>query len=160
MGYDLHRLQPGRKLILGGCEIPSEVGALAHSDGDALIHAVIDAMLGGACLQDIGTHFPPDNPDYKGISSRFLLRETHKLVESAGYRILNLDCTVVLESPRLRPFIDAIRRNIAQDLEMVEGSVSVKAKTGEGVGPVGEGRAVEAHSVVLLEHPEKKEDRY
>jgi 2-C-methyl-D-erythritol 2,4-cyclodiphosphate synthase len=124
---------------------------VAHSDGDALIHALIDALLGAAGLEDIGAHFPPDDPEYRGISSRILLRKTVEKVRASGYRIGNVDCTVVLEVPRLRPYIPEIRGNLAEDLGVEPQAVSVKAKTKEGLDSVGEGRAIEAYSVALIE---------
>ena len=149
-GYDSHRLVEGRPLVLGGVQVPFELGEDGHSDGDALIHAVIDALLGACAREDIGAHFPPGDPRFAGISSRELLRETGKIVRQAGYGPVNVDCTVVLQSPRLRPFIAGMRENMAGDLGLDTGCVSVKAKTAEFLGPVGEGRAVEAHAVILL----------
>ena len=150
-GYDLHRLVPGRRLLLGGCEVPSEVGEEAFSDGDVLLHAVIDALLGASGQEDIGAHFPPGDPEYEGISSRTLLGRTLEIVRKAGFRPSSLDSTVVLEAPKLRPHIPRIRETLAGDLGLDKSLVSVKAKTKEGLGPVGQGRAVEAYSVVLLE---------
>ncbi|HUV09040.1 MAG TPA: 2-C-methyl-D-erythritol 2,4-cyclodiphosphate synthase [Spirochaetia bacterium] len=150
-GYDLHRLITGRILFLGGVEIPSPVGAEAHSDGDTLIHAIIDALLGAAGKGDIGTHFPPGDPEYRDISSRILLRRTAKMITEAGFRLVNLDSSVLLEKPRLQPYIEGIRACLAEDLNLDPGRISVKAKTGESMGDVGEGRAVEAHAVVLLD---------
>jgi len=150
-GFDLHRLAAGRRLMIGGCEIPSEVGELAHSDGDVLLHAVIDALLGAAALADIGAHFPPEDPAWKDAASRDLLSRALRMVQGAGLRPVNLDCTVVLERPKLRPHVEAIRTRLAGDLGLEPGRVSVKAKTAEGLGPVGEGRAVEAHATVLVQ---------
>jgi len=140
-----------RRLMLGGCEIPSEAGEVAHSDGDVLLHAVIDALLGAAALADIGAHFPPEDPAWKDASSRDLLSRALRMVQGAGLRPVNLDCTVVLERPKLRPHVEAIRTRLAGDLGLEPGRVSVKAKTAEGLGPVGEGRAVEAHATVLVQ---------
>ncbi len=151
IGYDSHRLVAGRPLVLGGVHVPYEKGEQGHSDGDALIHAVIDALLGACAREDIGAHFPPGDPRFAGISSRVLLRETSKIVRQAGYRPVNVDCTVILQTPRLRPFVAGMRENMARDLELEAGSVSVKAKTAESLGPVGEGLAVEAHAAALLE---------
>ena len=150
-GYDLHRLTGGRSLFLGGVEIPSPVGAEAHSDGDTLIHAIIDALLGAAGKGDIGTHFPPGDPEYRDISSRVLLRRTLKMITEAGFRLINVDSSVLLEKPRLQPYIERIRACLAEDLNLDPGRISVKAKTGESMGDVGEGRAVEAQAVVLLD---------
>jgi 2-C-methyl-D-erythritol 2,4-cyclodiphosphate synthase len=150
-GYDIHRLTPGRTLILGGVHVPSPVGEAAHSDGDVLDHAVTDALLGAVSAGDIGTHFPPDDPAYDSISSRVLLARALEIAGDAGYRVSNLDCTVVLEAPRLGPFIPSIRRSLARDLGVELERVSVKAKTKEGIGEIGAGRAVEAYATVLIE---------
>ncbi len=149
-GWDLHRLVPGRPLMIGGVEVPSEKGEDAHSDGDVLLHAVIDAILGAAALGDIGTHFPPSDAKWKGADSRGLARRAAALVRDAGWEIVNLDCTVILERPRLGPHRDAICDSIASCLGVGRGAVSFKAKTSEGVDAVGEGRAVEAQAVALL----------
>lgn len=149
-GWDLHRLVPGRPLMLGGVEVPSDLGEEAHSDGDVLLHAVVDALLGAAALGDIGTHFPPSDPRWKGADSRELARKAAALVRAAGWEPLNLDCTVVLERPKLGPWKDAMRDSMAAVLGLGRGSVSVKAKTSEGVDAAGERRAVEARAAVLL----------
>ncbi len=154
-GWDLHRLTEGRPLIIGGVHVPSPVGEDAHSDGDVLIHALIDALLGAAALDDIGTHFPPSDNKWKDADSRELLRQVMKLIEGAGYRVGNADCTVILEKPRLGPFRNRIRENLAADMKIPVGAVSMKAKTHEKVDSVGEGRAVEAQAAVLLEHLEQ-----
>ncbi len=148
-GWDIHRLAEGRRLLLGGIEIPSERGEEGHSDGDVLLHAVIDALLGAAALGDIGLHFPPGAPEWKDADSRDLARSARDLLREAGWRPVNLDCTVILEQPRLSPHREAIRGSLAEILGMDLGAVSVKAKTNEGLGPVGEGRAVEARAVLL-----------
>ena len=150
-GYDVHRLVPGRKLILGGVEIPYEKGLLGHSDADVLTHAVMDALLGAAALGDIGLHFPDTDPAYEGCSSIMLLRCTRGLLEKAGYRIVNIDSTVILEQPKLRPYHDEIVRNIAEALEIPESSVSVKATTEEGLGFTGDGSGAAAMALCLLE---------
>ncbi len=150
-GYDLHRLGPDRALMLGGVEIPSSVGELGHSDGDVLIHAVIDALLGAAALGDIGTHFPPSDPAYAGIDSRTLLARTMELIGTAGFRPINLDATVILELPKLKPYIRAIREQLAADIGLSVDCVSVKAKTNEGVDAVGRGEAIAVHAAVLIE---------
>lgn len=149
-GWDLHRLVSGRRLMLGGIEIPSDKGEEAHSDGDVLLHAVIDALLGAAALGDIGSHFPPSDARWKDADSRVLAATAAALVRDAGYEPVNLDCTVVLEKPRLGPWKDAMRDSIARALGMASGAVSVKAKTSEGVDAAGEGRAIEAYAVVIL----------
>ena len=150
-GYDIHRLAEGRRLLLGGVALPSSRGEEAHSDGDALIHAVIDALLGAAGLGDIGSHFPPGDPATKDISSRILLRRTAGLLRGEGLRVSNLDCTVVLEAPRILPFVAEMRRNLAEDLRADPGAISIKGKTKEGQDSAGKGLAVEAYAVALLE---------
>jgi 2-C-methyl-D-erythritol 4-phosphate cytidylyltransferase/2-C-methyl-D-erythritol 2,4-cyclodiphosphate synthase len=149
-GWDLHKLIPGRRLVLGGIEVPSDKGEEAHSDGDVLLHAVIDALFGAAALGDIGTHFPPSDARWKDADSRELARRAAALLGAAGWEIGNLDCTVVLEAPKLGPYKEAMRESIASCLGVSPSSVSVKAKTKEGVDATGEGRAVEASAVVLL----------
>jgi 2-C-methyl-D-erythritol 4-phosphate cytidylyltransferase/2-C-methyl-D-erythritol 2,4-cyclodiphosphate synthase len=149
-GWDLHRLAAGRSLVLGGVAVPSELGEEAHSDGDVLLHAIIDALLGAAALGDIGDHFPPSDEAWRGADSRDLARRTMTLVREAGWEPGNIDCTVVLERPRLSPYKDAIRASLAECLGISPNAVSIKAKTSEGVDAVGEGRAVEASAVVLL----------
>jgi 2-C-methyl-D-erythritol 4-phosphate cytidylyltransferase/2-C-methyl-D-erythritol 2,4-cyclodiphosphate synthase len=149
-GWDLHRLVPGRALMLGGIEVPSEFGEDAHSDGDVLLHAIIDALLGAAALGDIGSHFPPSDERWKDADSRDLARRAAALVREAGWELGNLDCTVVLERPRLGPYRDTIRAGIAACLGVSPGAISIKAKTKEGVDAVGEGKAVEAYAVVAL----------
>ncbi len=149
-GYDIHVLVEGRPLLIGGVEIPFDRGEAGHSDGDVLIHAVIDALLGAACLGDIGRHFPPSDPAFKDISSRILLGRTRELLRKHGYRIGNIDATVILQRPKLLPWIERIRAALAGDLGISAEAVSVKAKTKEGVDAAGEGRAVEAHAAVLI----------
>ena len=150
-GYDLHRLVRGRKLLLGGVELPSDLGEDGFSDGDALIHAVIDSLLGPAGLGDVGSNFPAGREEFRGISSRILLQRTREMIEAAGWAVGNLDCVVVLERPRILPHVPAIRQALAQDLGISADRVSVKGKTKEGVDAAGEGRAVEAYAVALLE---------
>lgn len=149
-GWDLHRLVSGRRLLLGGVEIPSELGEEAHSDGDVLLHAVIDALLGAASLGDIGTHFPPEDSSWKDADSRSLTKTVLGLVHAAGWSIVNIDCTVTLEAPKLGPLKEAVRRSLASVLGIDADTVSVKAKTSEGVNAAGELRAIEASAVVLL----------
>jgi 2-C-methyl-D-erythritol 4-phosphate cytidylyltransferase/2-C-methyl-D-erythritol 2,4-cyclodiphosphate synthase len=149
-GYDIHRLVVNRKLLLGGAEVPSPVGEDGHSDGDVLIHAVIDALFGAAGLGDIGSHFPPSDARYKDISSRILLRRAAELIRNASWTIGNLDCTVVLEKPKIFPYRELIIKNLSDDLELPEDRISVKGKTKEEVDAVGAGKAVEAYASVLL----------
>ena len=153
LGYDLHRLVAERPLILGGITVPAPFGEEGHSDGDVLIHAVIDALLGAAALGDIGTHFPPSDPQYKNINSRILLSRTVELISENGYRLINLDATVILQKPKLMEHIPAIRRQLAEDLGTEIGNVSVKAKTNEKVDALGESRAVAVHAAVLIDTP-------
>jgi 2-C-methyl-D-erythritol 4-phosphate cytidylyltransferase/2-C-methyl-D-erythritol 2,4-cyclodiphosphate synthase len=149
-GWDLHRLAAGRPLMLGGIEVPGDRGEEAHSDGDVLLHAIIDALLGAAALGDIGTHFPPSDESWRGADSKDLARRAAALVREAGWEPGNLDCTVVLEQPKLGPYKDAMRISVAACLGISPDAVSVKAKTNEGVDAVGEGRAVEAYAVAML----------
>jgi 2-C-methyl-D-erythritol 2,4-cyclodiphosphate synthase len=150
-GYDSHRLVPGRALILGGVHIPNALGPEAHSDGDALIHALIDALLGACALGDIGQLFPPEDERYRNISSRILLGRTLEAVAEAGFRPRNVDSTILLESPRLEPYVEEMRSNLSSDLNIPGAAISVKAKTKEGLGETGKGRAVEAYAVALVE---------
>ncbi|HVO39640.1 MAG TPA: 2-C-methyl-D-erythritol 2,4-cyclodiphosphate synthase [Spirochaetia bacterium] len=149
-GYDIHRLVRGRMLVLGGVEIPSEAGEEGFSDGDALIHAVIDSLLGPCGLGDIGENFPPGDERYRNADSRTLLRQVRAMIGDAGFRIGNLDCVVVLEKPRILPFVPRVRQAIADDLGISADRVNVRGKTKEGVDATGEGRAVEAYAVALL----------
>lgn len=150
-GWDLHRLIKGRKLMIGGVQIPFHSGEEAHSDGDVLIHAVIDAILGAAALGDIGTHFPPSDAQYKDVSSLVLLKHTVQLLTEAGYRIINLDATVILQEPKLKPYIGNIREKLAEALTLNIDRISIKAKTKEKVDATGEGKAVESIASVLIE---------
>jgi len=150
-GWDIHRLVPGRPLVLGGVDVPSESGELGHSDGDVLCHAVVDAMLGAIAAGDIGRHFPPSEPRWKDAPSRVFVERASELLAGAGWALVNVDATVILERPRLAPLIDDIRGSIAGMLGLPAGAVSVKAKTKEGVDAVGRLEAVEAQAVVLVE---------
>ncbi|MCK5153637.1 MAG: 2-C-methyl-D-erythritol 2,4-cyclodiphosphate synthase [Spirochaetales bacterium] len=150
-GWDLHRLKEGRRLMLGGIQIPFHSGEEAHSDGDVLIHAIIDAILGAISLGDIGTHFPPSNTQYKDISSLILLEKTVDLLTESGYRIINLDTTIILQEPKLKPYIAAIREKLAKALTLDIDRISVKAKTKENVDATGEGKAIESMASVLIE---------
>ena len=150
-GYDLHRLEEGRTLILGGMRIPFEKGLMGHSDADVLCHAITDALIGALALGDIGSHFPDTDPRFKDADSLDLLVRAYNLVRSQGYRIVNLDATVIAERPKLREYIDGIRQRLADNLSVPKNAISVKAKTNEGLGPEGRGEAMSAHAVVLLE---------
>ena len=150
-GYDVHRLVEGRKLILGGVEIPFEKRLLGHSDADVLLHALMDALLGAAALGDIGLHFPDSDPAYAGADSLQLLRRVAALLAQRGYRVVNLDCTVLAQRPKLRPYIPGMIKNIAGALSLPEDCVSVKATTEEGLGFTGEGLGIAAHAVELIE---------
>lgn len=150
-GWDLHRLAPGRILCIGGVDVPSELGELGHSDGDVLFHAVVDALLGSIAAGDIGRHFPPSDPRWKDARSRIFVEKAVALLGEAGWRLVNVDATVVLERPRLAPLIDDIRASLAQVLGVPVSAVSVKAKTHEGLGAVGRLEAIEAQAVVLVE---------
>ena len=150
-GNDIHKLVPGRPLILGGVEIASDVGAEGHSDADALTHAVTDAILGALALGDIGTHFPNSDERWRNAESFVFLRFAIGLMKEHGYEVVNVDSTVSLEHPKLRPYIEEIRQGLADALEVGTNCVSVKAKTGEGVDAVGEGNAIRAEAVILLE---------
>ena len=150
IGNDLHRLIPGRKLILGGVRIRFAKGPAGHSDGDALAHAICDALLGAAALGDIGRHFPNTSPKWRAVSSLLFLGHVRKLLQNAGYAIVNVDATVGLERPRLSPHIPRMQKKLAQALGLDPGQVSVKAKTGEGVDALGRGEAVRADAVALI----------
>lgn len=149
-GWDTHALVAGRPLILGGVHIPHPTGLMGHSDADALLHAITDALFGAAALGDIGRHFSDTDPAFKGADSLVLLREAAARVRAAGFEIGNIDSTVVAQAPKLAPHIDAMRRNIAQAVGVDLACVNVKAKTAEKMGPVGEGRAMEARAVALI----------
>ena len=151
MGYDVHKLTEGRKLIMGGVEIPYEKGLLGHSDADVLVHAVMDALLGAAALGDIGKHFPDTDPQYSGISSIRLLEHVGRLLDENGYVIENIDATIIAQRPKMRPYIDQMRENMAQALGIETDQVSVKATTEEGLGFTGSGEGISSHAVCLLE---------
>ena len=153
-GWDTHALVEGRPLILGGVHIPFAKGLLGHSDADALLHAITDALFGAAAVGDIGIHFPDTDAAFKGADSLALLREATQLIRAKGYAIGNVDSTVIAQAPKLAPHIAAMRQNIAQALGIDVDCVNVKAKTAEKMGPVGEGRAMEARAVVLLVAPD------
>ncbi|STR46019.1 2-C-methyl-D-erythritol 2,4-cyclodiphosphate synthase [Iodobacter fluviatilis] len=149
-GWDVHRLVEGRKLILGGVDIPFDKGLLGHSDADALLHAITDAVLGAAGLGDIGRHFPDTAAEFKGADSRVLLREAVRRVREAGWQIGNVDASILIQQPKMAPHIAAMVANIASDLGVALGQINVKAKTYEKLGPVGASEAVEAQAVCLL----------
>jgi 2-C-methyl-D-erythritol 2,4-cyclodiphosphate synthase len=149
-GWDTHRLVPGRPLILGGIQVPSEFGLEGHSDADILSHAITDAILGAAALGDIGMHFPDSDPHWKGANSLIFLRHARDLAAEQGYRLVNVDTTVILERPKLKDYRQAIRESLAKALELEVSRVSVKFKTAERLGPVGEERAAEAQALVTL----------
>jgi len=149
-GWDVHRIIAGRPLILGGVTVPCEFGFEGHSDADVLSHAITDALLGAAALGDIGMHFPDSDPRWKGADSLQFLRHAHQLVREQGYEIVNVDSTVILERPKLKDFRQAIREKLAATLGLETGRVSVKFKTAEKVGPVGEGLSAEAQALVTL----------
>jgi 2-C-methyl-D-erythritol 2,4-cyclodiphosphate synthase len=149
-GWDLHALVPGRKLIIGGVEVPFDRGLLGHSDADVLLHAIIDALLGAAALGDIGRHFPDSDERFRGADSMVLLTETARRVREQGLQIGNIDSTVIAQAPKLARYVEAMRDRIAAALDVAPSQVNVKAKTSEKLGPVGQGLAVEARAVVLL----------
>jgi len=149
-GYDVHRLGPDRRLVIGGVEIPFQLGLVGHSDADVLIHAVMDAILGALGMGDIGQHFPDTDAQYQGISSVTLLRHVAGLMDQAGVRLGNLDATVVAQAPKLAPYISEMRARIAEALGAEVGQVNVKATTEEGLGFTGDGAGIAAHAVVLL----------
>ena len=151
LGYDVHRLVDGRKLILGGVEIPNGKGLLGHSDADVLIHAVIDSILGALALGDIGRHFPDDNDEYKDISSRILLAKTYQKMEENNYCIGNLDVTICAENPKLQSYIQKMRENLAADLNTDLANISIKATTEEGLGITGKQAGISAYCIVLLQ---------
>lgn len=153
MGYDVHRLVEGRDLIMGGVKIPYEKGLLGHSDADVLLHAISDALLGAAALGDIGKHFPDSDPAYKGISSLILLEKVGQLIEEKGFLIENIDATIIAQAPKMRPYIDAMRENIARALQITVEQVNVKATTEEGLGFTGTGQGISSQAVCLLTSP-------
>ena len=150
-GYDVHRLVRGRRLILGGVDIPHETGLLGHSDADVLTHAVMDALLGAAAMGDIGQLFPDNDPAFAGADSLELLREVVARLHAAGYTVGNLDCTVLAQAPKLAPYIMQMRRNLAKCLDIGTDCISIKATTEEGLGFTGARKGIAAHAVVLLE---------
>ena len=154
-GWDIHALVPGRRLVIGGVEIPFHLGLLGHSDADVLLHAITDALLGAAALGDIGTHFSDSDERWRGADSWLLLQATGVMLQAAGWRISNIDSTVIAQAPKLAPFILAMRERIAAALLLEVNQVNVKAKTAEKLGPVGSGQAIEARAVALVQSPFK-----
>lgn len=152
-GYDSHRLVPGRALVLGGVKVPSTLGPEAHSDGDAVIHALIDALLGACALGDIGQLFPPSDERFRDISSRILLKRSLGVLAEKGFKPRNVDATILLDSPGLGPYVDQMRSVLSADLGIPGTAISVKAKTREGLDPTGQDRVVEAYAVALVEEP-------
>ena len=149
-GWDVHALVPGRRLVIGGVEIPHTMGLLGHSDADVLLHAITDAVLGAAGLGDIGRHFPDTDAQFKGADSAVLLAEAMRRVRAQGWELVNVDSTIVAQAPKLAPHMPAIRASVAKALGVGEDQVNVKAKTAEKLGPVGEGKSMEARAVALL----------
>ncbi|HOW26274.1 MAG TPA: 2-C-methyl-D-erythritol 2,4-cyclodiphosphate synthase [Bacteroidales bacterium] len=150
LGYDIHRLIPDRPLFLGGLQIHHSKGCLGHSDGDVLIHAICDALLGAAGLRDIGFYFPDTSPEFKGIDSKILLRKVMQLVHEKGFHPVNIDTTIVLEQPRLASYIPEMKKILAEILETSEETIAIKAKTNEGLGPIGHEDAIASYAIVLL----------
>lgn len=153
MGYDVHKLVEGRDLILGGVNIPYEKGLLGHSDADVLLHAIMDALLGAAALGDIGKHFPDTDPAYKGISSIELLKKVGLLLEEAGFLIENIDATIIAQAPKMRPYIETMRENIARALTVEMEQINVKATTEEGLGFTGTGEGISSQAICMLTSP-------
>jgi 2-C-methyl-D-erythritol 2,4-cyclodiphosphate synthase len=150
-GYDVHKFAENRKCIIGGVEIPYEKGLLGHSDADVLLHAICDALLGAAALGDIGKHFPDNDNEFLNIDSRILLRKTVELIESKGYKVGNIDATIISEKPKMAPFISKMVENIAKDCKTDIGNINVKATTEEGLGFTGELLGISAHAVCIIE---------
>ena len=151
MGYDIHRLVEGRKLVLGGVTIPFEKGLLGHSDADVLLHAVCDALLGAAGLGDIGLHFPDTDSEYKDVASIKILAKTYELISGKGFSIMNLDSTIFADAPKLSPYRDAMQKNISRTIEIEQDRVNVKATTFEGLGMIGKGEGIGAMCVALID---------
>ena len=156
MGYDVHRLVTGRKLIVGGVDIPHEYGLLGHSDADVLLHAVEDALLGAAALGDLGRHFPDSDDRWKGVSSMKLLEHVAQMLRTKGYRVGNIDATIVAQRPKFAPYIEEMRRNIAEKLDLELDQVNVKATTEEKLGFTGEEKGISAYAVACFEGMEEK----
>lgn len=151
-GYDVHKLVEGRKLIMGGVDIPYEKGLLGHSDADVLLHAISDALLGAAALGDIGKLFPDTDPQFKGADSLALMAEVYRQIKEKGYKLVNIDATIIAQRPKMRPHIDNMRSNIARTLGVDMDCINVKATTEEGMGFTGEGLGISAHAVCLIDN--------
>lgn len=151
IGYDIHRLSENRKLYLGGVKIKFDKGSVGHSDGDVLLHAICDALLGAANLGDIGQYFPPDDNKYKNISSNEILTKTSKFLENSGLFAKNIDAVVIAEAPKILPYVKAMKKNIATILKISENSISIKGKTNEGMGEIGEGKAIAVWAICEIE---------
>ncbi len=151
MGYDVHPFAEGRKLILGAVEIPHDFGLLGHSDADALLHAVADALLGSLALGDLGTYFPDHDPKWKGVSSLVILKETHQMIKQRGYKIGNIDAVIIAQVPKLKPYIEAMRQNLSENLKMDKTCISVKATSTNGLGFVGHKEGIAVQAVVLVQ---------
>lgn len=151
IGYDIHRLSENRELYLGGVKIKFDKGSVGHSDGDVLLHAICDALLGAANLGDIGQYFPPDDNKYKNISSNKILTKTSKFLENSGLFAKNIDAVVIAEAPKILPYVNAMKKNIATILKISENSISIKGKTNEGMGEIGEGKAIAVWAICEIE---------
>lgn len=151
-GYDVHKLVEGRKLIMGGVDIPYEKGLLGHSDADVLLHAISDALLGAAALGDIGKLFPDTDPQFKGADSLVLMAEVYRQIKEKGYKVVNVDATIIAQKPKMRPHIDLMRSNIAKALDVDTDCINVKATTEEGMGFTGDGLGISAHAVCLIDN--------
>lgn len=150
-GWDLHKLENGLELTIGGVIIPHSKGFVAHSDGDVLYHALIDAIFGSCALGDIGSHFPDTDPQYRGINSEILLKKAQEILEKQGYKIINIDSTIIAQEPKMRPFIDEMRENIARVLNIDINQVSIKAKTNEKMDSIGACEAISANCIILVD---------
>lgn len=155
-GFDVHQLVEGRQLIIGGVTIPHDKGLSGHSDADVLLHAICDALLGAAALGDIGKHFSDSDPQYKNIDSRLLLRNVHRLLENSQYKIINIDATIIAQTPKMAPHIPAMINNIAQDIKTQASNINIKAKTAERLGAIGREEGIAAEVVCLIDHTGKK----
>lgn len=160
IGYDIHSLERDRKLILGGVQIPYELGLLGHSDGDVLLHAVCDAMLGAAGMRDIGHHFPDTDPQYKGISSLVLLEKVYDMLDQKNFRVNNLDAVIVAERPKLSAYLDQMKSSIAKILKIELDRVSIKATTAEELGPIGQGQGMAAYAIISLRKTSSENSKY
>ncbi len=149
-GFDAHRLGPGLRLILGGVELEHDHGLIAHSDGDVLVHALCDAILGAAAMGDIGKHFPDSSDEFKGVDSRILLRQVVSMIKESGYSVQNADMTIIAQAPKLAPYLEQMISNLSEDLLVADNRINIKATTTEGMGYTGRGEGIAAHAVVLL----------